>query len=336
MRKIKIGQIGIRHNHGAAKMEAVRKRPDLFDVVGFCEDDAATLAERGGLKAYEGLRRMSLDELISSCDAILVETGVPNLTKTAMLCAEHGKHIHMDKPASGTLEEYKQLLDTARDKNLVLQLGYMYRYNPAIMKCMELIRDGKLGDIYSINAEMSTYHSKPYKEWLTGFRGGIMYILGSHLVDLVVTILGEPEKITSFLKHTKFEGIDFPDNNLTVLEYEKALARIFVSSVEVNGWGRRQLVVSGTLGTVSILPIENKTTMTYSDREIVKNDYADHKVEIPIYDVPPDCRYDTMVADFYDYIVGKKENPYTYDHEYKVQKTILDVCSADKRENAKI
>ena len=95
-------------------------------------------------------------------------------------------------------------------------------------------------------------------------------------------------------------------------------------------------MVSGTLGTVSILPIENKTTMTYSDREIVKNDYADYKVEIPIDDVPPDCRYDTMVADFYDYIVGKKENPYTYEHEYKVQKTILEVCAADKRENAKI
>lgn len=73
-----------------------------------------------------------------------------------------------------------------------------------------------------------------------------MYILGSHLVDLIVYILGEPNKIVPFLKHTKLDGVDFADNNLAVLEYEKALARIFVSSVEVNGWGRRQLMVSGS------------------------------------------------------------------------------------------
>ena len=39
MKKIKIGQIGIGHNHGAAKMEAVLKFPDLFEVVGFAEEN---------------------------------------------------------------------------------------------------------------------------------------------------------------------------------------------------------------------------------------------------------------------------------------------------------
>ena len=73
-----------------------------------------------------------------------------------------------------------------------------YRYNPAVQKCFELIKNGKLGEIYSINAEMSTFHPKEYKKWLTNFGGGIMYILGSHLIDLIVYILGEPEKITPF------------------------------------------------------------------------------------------------------------------------------------------
>ena len=72
-----------------------------------------------------------------------------------------------------------------------------------------------------------------------------MYILGSHLVDLIVYMLGEPKKVTSFLKRTGLDGVYFEDNNLAVLEYDKALARIFVSSVEVNGFGRRQLMVSG-------------------------------------------------------------------------------------------
>ena len=69
----------------------------------------------------------------------------------------------------------------------------MYRYNPAILKCFEHIKNGDLGEIYSINAEMSTFHPQDSKRWLTNFGGGIMYILGSHLVDLIVYVLGEPE-----------------------------------------------------------------------------------------------------------------------------------------------
>ena len=105
---------------------------------------------------------------------------------------------------------------------------------------------------------MSTYHPEQYKKWLTNFGGGIMYILGSHLVDLIVYILGKPDSISSFLKHTKLDDIDFADNNLAVLEYKKALARVFVSSVEVNGFGRRQFMVSGSKGTVNICPIERR------------------------------------------------------------------------------
>ncbi len=265
---------------------------------------------------------MSVDELISKCDALLIESDVWDLTEYAKKCIDNGKHIHMDKPASGTLTEYKNLLDLAEEKNLTIQLGYMYRYNPAVLKCIEHIKNGDLGEIYSINAEMSTYHPIQYKQWLTNFNGGIMYILGSHLIDLICYILGEPKKITSFLKHTKLDGVDFPDNNLVVLEYEKALARVFVSSVEVNGWGRRSFMVSGSLGTIDIEPIENKCTMTYSDLDIATNCYEDMKKNIDIKDIPKDSRYDDMMQDFYAYIKGTKVNPFTYKHDYIVQKVI--------------
>ena len=327
---IKIGQIGIGHNHGEAKMLAVRKFPELFEVVGFAEENEEWIKKRGDLEGYKSLKRYSVDELIEKCDALLIETDVWNLTETAQKCIDAGKHIHMDKPGSGTLEEYKHLLDTAKAKNLVVQLAYMYRYNPAVQKCFELIKDGKLGEIYSINAEMSTSHPKDYKKWLTNFGGGIMYILGCHLIDLIVYILGKPDKITTFLKHTNLDGIDFADNNLAVFEYEKALARVFVSSVEVNGFGRRQLMVSGSKGTVNIYPLERPITMTYSDTEIADATYDDRKIFIPFEDNTANGRYDEMMKDFYAYIMGEKENPFTYEHEYAVQKVLDEVVSGVK------
>ncbi len=326
MKRIKIGQIGIGHNHAADRLLGVLKFPELFEVVGYAEENERWVEKRGGLKAYEGLRRMSVEELLESCDAVLVESDVWDLTKYAKMCVDAGKHISMDKPASGTLEEWKALLDSAEAQKLVVQMGYMYRYNPAVVKCLEHIKNGDLGEIYSINAEMSTFHSKNYKRWLTNFKGGIMYILGSHLVDLIVYVLGEPDKITSFLKHTNLDGIDFEDNDLAVLEYEKALGRVFVSSVEVNGFGRRQFVVAGSKGTVNIMPLERKCTMTYSDLGIAKTDcYNDRKEYIEVPDDSTDGRYDDMMKDFYAYIAGTKQNPFTYEHDYKVQKVLDEI-----------
>lgn len=324
MRKIKIGQIGIGHNHGEAKMKAIRKFPELFEVVGYAEENERWVEKRGCNKGYEGIPRLSVEEIIERSDAVLVECDVWNLNKYAKMCIDAGKHIHMDKPAGAPPEEYKELLFAAEAKKLVIQLGYMYRYNPAVLDCMERIKRGDLGEIYSINAEMSTYHGVEYKKWLTNFGGGIMYILGSHLVDLAVSILGEPRRVTSFLKHTCLDGVDFEDNNLAVLEYDKALARIFVSSVEVNGFGRRQLVVSGSRGTVNICPIE-PAIMTYSDTSITSETYKDVKVDVPFEQDSENCRYDDMVRDFYSYIVGEKENPFTYEHEYLVQKVLSEV-----------
>ena len=325
MKKIKIGQIGIGHNHGESKMKAVRKFPELFEVIGFAEENERWLEKRGDRKGYEGLPRLSVEEVIERSDAVLVESDVWDLTKYGKMCVDAGKHIHMDKPASGTLEEYKALLDTAKEKKLAVQLGYMYRYNPAVLACFEKIKNGELGQIHSIHAEMSTFHPKATRKWLTNFHGGGMYIFGSHLLDLIVYLLGEPKKVTSFVSRTGMDGVDLEDNNLAVLEYDRAMARIFVSSVEVNGFGRRQFMVGGTKGTANICPLERPITMTWSDPSIAEKTYEDCKITIPFEDHTASGRYDEMMQDFHAYILGERENPFTYEHDYLVQKVLDEI-----------
>lgn len=322
MKKLKIGQIGIGHNHGAGKMRAVLKRPDLFEVAGYSEENEYWLKERENLDCYKDLKRMSEDELIEKCDVIVVETDIWNLTKTAQKCIEKGKHVHLDKPASGTLNEFETLLKTAKEKNLTVQLGYMYRYNYAIQKCMKMIKSGELGEIYQIDAEMSTYHTKEYRNWLKHFKGGTMYIFGSHLADLIVSILGEPKNVYPFIKQTGFEGVYSDDNCFAVLEYEKAIARITTLSVEVNGWGMRRFAVMGSLGTVEIKPIELNVKMTKATADTAKNAYADMHENIEVTDVPTLMRYDEMINDLYLSATGEKENPYSFEHELAVQRTL--------------
>lgn len=326
MRKIKIGQIGIGHNHGEGKMFAVQKFPELFEVIGYAEENEKWVKTRGNLACYRDLPRLKVEEIIAKADAVLVECDVWNLTKVAKQCIDAGKHVHMDKPASGTLDEFEALLRKAKEKNLTLQMGYMYRYNYAINKCMEMIRSGELGEIYQIDAEMSTYHSKEYRKWFAHFKGGSMYIFGSHMIDLIVTILGEPVNVYPFIKQTGFEGVYADDNNFVVLEYEKAIARVTNLSVEVNGWGMRRFAVMGSKGTVEIKPIELDVRMTKATKAFVAGEhYSDKKEIVDVKDVPTLSRYDEMLMGFYQSVIGEKVNQYSYEHELAVQRTLYRV-----------
>lgn len=325
MKRIRLGQIGIGHNHGSAKMAAARKFSDLFEVVGYTEEDAAWIEKRGSMDCYRDLPRMSEGELLAKCDAVLVETDVWNLTSTARRCIDAGKHVHIDKPASGTLAEFGDLLNAAKAKNLTVQMAYMYRYNAAILRLMEMIRSGEMGEIYQIDAEMSTFHSNEYRTWLQHFKGGSMYIFGSHLIDLIVRILGEPKNVYPFIKQTGFDGVYSDDNGFAVLEYEKAVARVTTLSVEPNGWGMRRFAVMGSGCTVEIKPMELDLVMTKSTPDAPANPYKECSERIDVPDIVGGIRYDGLMRDFHASVTGEKANPFDYDYEYTVQKTLYRV-----------
>ena len=88
MRKIRIGQIGIAHSHGEGKMLAVRKFPELFEVVGYAEEDEDWIKKRSNLKCYEGLKLLPVAEVIERSDAVLIESEVKDLTRYAKMCVD--------------------------------------------------------------------------------------------------------------------------------------------------------------------------------------------------------------------------------------------------------
>ena len=322
MDKIKIAQIGIGHNHGSEKMRAARSFPDVFEVVGVCEADPAWMKSRGSLDVYQGLPFMSEEELLDvpGLAAVLIETDVWNLIPTAQRCIDRDLHVHIDKPAGENLAAFEKLLADARRQSLVVQLAYMYRYNNAVQYAREMASSGALGEIFEIDAVMSTEHSRDFRDWLRHFRGGAMYIFGCHLIDLVIGFRGRPDAITPFLGKTRHEGVDVYDNTLAVLEYPNGPSTVRVSSVEVNGYGRRQFVVLGTKGSIEIKPFERPTVVTYAEGG-GGDIYCDCKrvIELP----SMGGRYDELLLDFARCVRGEKENPFGYEHELLVHKATL-------------
>ncbi len=324
MKKIKLGQIGIGHNHASAKMDAFRKFPELFEVVGWCEEDEDWVAKRGGLPQYRGLPRLSREELLDSCEAMLVETDVWKMMEAARQCVERGIHIHLDKPAGEDMEEYSDILRIAEENRAVVQLGYMYRYNPAVQYILERVRSGELGRVLMVHTEMCTEHDADFRKWLEHFKGGDMYIFGSHLIDLVLLLQGEPTAIHPFLTKTHLDGTDSYDSTLALLEYPLGMSTVRVTSNEPGGYGRRQLVVVCEGGTFEVKPFEYPTKLVF----VPKGKYNPYSYNVEEIEVPTlTGRYDPMVEDMYRFIREGKENPYGYEYERILHEWILRACN---------
>jgi len=324
MKRIKIGQIGVGHNHAEAKMQCVLRSSDYFEMVGYAEPDEYWFNKRGHLKCYDGVPLMTVDELLSvpGLEAVLVEPGVPDLMKIARTCIDRGVHIHLDKPAGLDLEEYRGILRDAKKKNLVVQLGLMYRHNPAVRDCIKRAKSGELGEIYHMDCHMSSFHNLEYRKYLTEFPAGVMYIFSCHMVDMILPIMGAPEKVIPFL-HSTGKDLDVVDNCAAALVYPKGTCFIRLSSVEVNGWGRRQLVVCGEKGTIEVQPLEKP--IGFSVTKAGEDEGRDHRFTIG-YDMSISDRYLEQVRDFARIIRGEMENPYPWEYEYLAQLVNLACC----------
>lgn len=319
MRKIRVAQIGIAHDHATAIFNTLKKLPDLFEIAGYAlpENEKELYAPR--LAELEGYSELTVEEIMAdpSIEAVTIETEEQYLTKYALLAAEHGKQIHVDKPCGDDFSAFEKLIGMVKEKNLVFHVGYMYRYNPALQELFARIEAGELGEIFNVEAQMNGI-SPPTPEkrrWLNNIKGGMMFFLGCHMVDLVLRVLGEPKKIIPHNKCTGISGVTVNDYGMAVFEYDKAMALVKSCAQEYGGFPRRQLVVCGTKGTAEIKPLE---VHAGGDNHVTEVTYymdpkwghrGDHSVT-GIYD-----RYEAMMTAFAEMAAGERKNPFDYDYE---------------------
>ena len=325
MKKIRIGQLGIGHNHGTERMKALRSLTDVFEVVGVAEDSPKWLEKRGAHAAYQGLPMMGVEELLAvpGLEAVMIETDGGDLLPSALRCAERGLHLCMDKPGGEDLPGFKKLCDAVRSRNLVLQLGYVYRNNPAVNFCVDAVKNGWLGEVFEIHAVMSRWDKDEYRRWLSQFHGGAMYIFAGYLIDIVLRILGAPERVVPFMKNTRDDGL--VDNGLAVLEYPRATATVRVSVAEVEGYKYRRLIVCGTNGTVELCPIEyQQDAGELKVRLTLKEPRAHYASGTRIVDCGPrGNRYAAQMIEFARAVRGEIANPFPVEHEYLLHETLL-------------
>lgn len=333
MKKIKIAQIGAGHDHAADVISTLKLLRDIYELIGYAAVDGDESVYDNNQRAYEDVKRMTVDEILNypGLDAVCIETEDRRLTEYAIMAAEKGLHIQMDKPGSESDDDFDRLIDLVEEKNLVFHMGYMYRYNPAVIKLKEDIKSGKLGEIYAVEAQMNCIHPVEKRKWLGNYPGGMLYYLGCHLIDLVYSICGMPQEVIPLSMPIGTDGVTADDFGMAVFKYKNGVSFVKSTAVEIGGFERRQLVVCGTKGTVELKPLELRggkcdgaivpqTTgvrETFDENWHAKGEYHQTAVH---------GRYDAMFREFAAYVSGEKKNPYNYEYERELHKLILKAC----------
>jgi len=319
--KVDFAQIGTAHAHASGKVGALRANADVA-FHGVYEPDPALRAQRDGDAAYRDVHWFGGEaEVLQNEEiaAVAVESHVADNLAIARRALEHGKHVWLDKPAGNDWQAFQDVIELARSKGLLVQLGYMFRYNPGFRFILDWVREGRLGDVFAVRGRMSQSLSEERRAYLSAYEGGILLELLCHLIDIVVALLGRPDRVTSFLRDDLGTAPSFEDNALTAFGYARAMAMLSSAAMEVSPFVARRFEVYGTRGSLILEPFETSPVLRIC-LDAARHGFESGWQQILI-ESPP--RYAASLAALVADIRGEKTPDRSLDHELVVQETVL-------------
>tara|TARA_B100001063_G_scaffold247286_1_gene292163 strand:- start:130 stop:1194 length:1065 start_codon:yes stop_codon:yes gene_type:complete len=217
------------------------------------DNDIKKIKDRYGIdNVTKDIKQILNDESIHA-----VYIGTPNNFhyEHYKLCIESKKHVLCDKPLGLNQTETIEMLQIAnRNKDLISNVVFQYRFIPAITEIKKLISNGLLGKIFKFRISYlhgSYIVDRPITWRLKDKTGGALIDLGPHVVDLAYFLLGN-FRVTHKKVQTKIEGRDVDDFAWFFCQTEKENADGFieVSRVSTGAIDELRLEVHGSLGAI--------------------------------------------------------------------------------------
>jgi predicted dehydrogenase len=325
MAPIRMAQYGTKHGHASGKFKAMQDNPEV-ELLGVFEPDAETrreLEEAGG--PFQGAHFFADQRELLEDDSIVAiasEGGnVESLDQTEEI-VEAGKHVWYDKPAGDDWEQWQRVVARAQEKDVLIQMGYMFRYHDGFQHMARWVKSGMLGEVFSVRAHMSTSTGPEAVQFIgRNHRGGIFYDLSGHMLDQVVWLLGRPTKVTSFLRSDSGLEPGAMDNNLGVFEYENGMAFVDIAALETPPAARR-FEIYGRRGSAIMEPLEPATQIRLCLQE-AQEGYEAGEQFVPIRVQTRQQLYEEELVAFLATIRGEQAPDRSVDHELAVQETVL-------------
>ncbi len=236
---------------GTEKVIPAMQRGELCEVVAIASRDMA--------RAQSAAKRLGIPKAHGSYDALLADPNVdaiynplPNHLHVPLSIAalEAGKHVLCEKPIGLTAAEGQQLVDAANEHpDLKVMEAFMYRHHPQWQRAKQLVRDGAIGKLRTIQTFFSYFNDDPDNiRNQSDIGGGGLPDIGCYCVSLSRFVFeAEPLRVIGHVEYDPDFGVDRLASG--ILEFQEGTST-FTCSTQLVPYQR--VNIFGTRGRVEI------------------------------------------------------------------------------------
>ena len=324
---------GLTPEHAPGKWATLAKMRDTFEIVAVADD-----RPRGSFAYLDrpidtaGFRVVGEDEALAlaDVDVAIVETSNRDLMDVAAKLADRGIPMHCDKPCGEAMEPYRSIVETCRAKNLPFQIGYMYRGNPAVRLAWRAMEEGWLGELAFVEADMNhDYSLANYPAYISTFKKGLLYNLGSHLVDMIYpAVKGRTlDAAVPVIGDAPGDQKGCGTSGASLMRFGNLTALVRMCAHMPGSIGCRRMRVDGTNGTLEIRPIERFDGKSLTLELTLKEGAGGYGPGTHVVDFGvQEDRYAPQLADLAAIVRGDKPNDQDYERDLRVHELFLRAC----------
>ncbi|MEN1934099.1 oxidoreductase [Paenibacillus sp. 102] len=274
----------------------------------------------------------TIEELVKRDDIDLIVITSPNTThfpfvKEAIL---HGKHVVVEKPFVVSVEEGEELIRLAEEHNVFVSVYHNRRFDNDFLTIKKLIEEKQIGNVYAYEAHFDRFRPYVRDRWreknLPG--SGILYDLGSHLIDQALHLFGEPDAVSADIVKQR-PGAETDDYFHIVLHY--GIKRIVLHSSSYVKHAGPHFSVHGDKGSIVKYGMDSQEEQLKAGMkpgsagygEDSENNYAVLETEEEITHIPTEVGcYEMYYKGIRDSIVSRAPVPVTAEEGLQVIRVI--------------
>jgi predicted dehydrogenase len=233
--KVRVGLVGC-GKVGRIHAEALRGLAEA-EFVAVCDADAGRAQEfaaRYGTRGFTDVAAMLRE---TGVEAVLIGTPHPLHAAPAVLAAEAGVHVLVEKPLAARLEDCDAMLAAARKTGVRLGVISQRRLYEPVRRMKEAINAGKVGKpalgvftMYSWR-EPAYYRSDPWRGRWDTEGGGVLVNQSPHQLDLLLWFLGPAAEVSGYWANLNHPTVEVDDTAVVALRFHNGGLGSVVTSV---------------------------------------------------------------------------------------------------------
>lgn len=238
----------------AAKMAAA--------INGLKEIEAYAVASRNLEKARQFAKEWnfvksygSYEEMVKDPEINLIYIATPHAMhyENAKLCIEHGKNVLIEKAFTANAKQAKELIDLAQKEKVFVAEAMWTRYMPGIQMLRDIIAEGRIGQVDSVEADFSVPISQRERLHNPALAGGALLDLGVYTLTFADMFLGDDIATIKSRCIMYSTGVDATDH-IEILYKDGRQA--FLRTSMVSG-SRNEGKINGTQGYIEVANINS-------------------------------------------------------------------------------